>query len=255
MDTNARKLIKKIFYQYDMELITGLRIGDSKESTEIGGVDAPVVRRKDNQQPYIPGSSLKGKIRCLLELAFGINADNECRNTGHVVQKLFGASEFNKTYENKQEIPKTIHEENIKQDNGKFKLQMPNIPSRLIVRDSYLTNEWAEKLKNSEFTDMPYTEIKAENKINRLTGTAKDPRFIERVPAGAKFNVEFVINIFEGDDEKELTDLLEKGIQLLEMDYLGGSGSRGYGQVKFNTPKKFIQKIENKDNKLEIKVE
>lgn len=230
MSTNTRKLIKKIFYQYEMELITGLRIGDSKESTEIGGVDAPVVRRKDNQQPYIPGSSLKGKIRCLLELAFGINADSKCKNEGHPVQKLFGAAE-----------------------NSDKKL--PNIPSRLIVRDSYLTNEWAEKLRNSEFTDMPYTEIKAENKINRLTGTADAPRFFERIPAGAKFNVEFVINIFEGDDEKELTDLLEKGIQLLEMDYLGGSGSRGYGQVKFNTPKKFIQKIENKDNKLEIKVD
>lgn len=227
MNTNARKLIKKIFYQYEMELITGLRIGDSKESVEIGGVDAPVVRRKDNQQPYIPGSSLKGKIRCLLELAFGINADSKCKNEGYSVQELFGASE-----------------------NSEKKL--PNIPSRLIVRDSYLTNEWVEKLKNSEFTDMPYTEIKAENKIDRLTGTAKDPRFFERIPAGAKFNVEFVINIFEGDDEKELTDLLEKGIQLLEMDYLGGSGSRGYGQVKFINLKKMEKNINIENHKIEI---
>ncbi len=69
--STARKLIKKIVYQYQMELITGLRIGDSKENVEIGGVDAPVVRRKDNQQPYIPGSSIKGKMRCLLELSEG----------------------------------------------------------------------------------------------------------------------------------------------------------------------------------------
>lgn len=208
METQARKLNKKIIYQYELELITGLRIGDSKENVEIGGVDAPVVRRKDNQEPYIPGSSIKGKLRCLLELAYGINADSECRNTGHKIQQLFGASEN-------------------KKDN------LPNIPSRLIVRDSYLTREWAEKLKNSEFTDMPYTEIKAENKINRLTGTADAPRFFERIPAGAKFDVEFVINIFEGDNENELKELLENGIKLLEMDYLGGSGSRGYGQVSF----------------------
>lgn len=228
MSTQTRKLSRKIFYQYEMELITGLRIGDSKESVEIGGVDAPVVRRKDNLQPYIPGSSIKGKMRCLLELAYGINADSECRNTGHIVQKLFGAAE------NKKE-------------------NLPNIPSRLIIRDSYLTEEWAKKLKNSEFTDMPYTEIKAENKINRLTGTADAPRFFERIPAGAKFKVEFVINIYEGDDKQQLTELLENGIKLLEMDYLGGSGSRGYGQVKFNSLKISIQEIETKDNKLEIK--
>lgn len=122
----------------------------------------------------------------------------------------------------------------------------------MIVRDSYLTPEWAERLKNSEFTDMPYTEIKAENKIDRLTGTAKDPRFIERVPAGAKFKVEFVINIFEGDDEKPLTELLEKGIQLLELDYLGGSGSRGYGQVKFSLLGKIEKKITVENEKLSI---
>lgn len=227
MSTKFRKLAKKIIYQYEMELITGLRIGDSKESTEIGGVDAPVVRRKDNQQPYIPGSSMKGKIRCLLELAYGINGDSECRNNGHKVQQLFGAAE------NKSS-------------------NLSNIPSRLIVRDSYLTGEWAEKLKNSEFTDMPYTEIKAENKINRLTGTADSPRFFERIPAGAKFEVEFVINIFEGDDEKALTDLLENGIKLLEMDYLGGSGSRGYGQVKFTITDKSEKNIKVEEQRVEI---
>lgn len=214
--STPRKLIKKIVYQYEMELITGLRIGDSKENVEIGGVDAPVVRRKDNQQPYIPGSSIKGKIRCLLELAKGINADSECRNTGDIIQELFGAAE------GKDE----------KDKNGEKKETRPSIPSRLIVRDAYLTKEWEEKLANSEFTDMPYTEIKAENKINRLTGTAESPRFFERIPAGAKFNVEFVINIFENDKEN-LSKLLQEGIKLLELDYLGGSGSRGYGQVKF----------------------
>lgn len=232
MSAKARKLIKKITYQYEMELISGLRIGDSKESVEIGGVDAPVVRRKDTQEPYIPGSSIKGKIRCLLELAYGINADSKCKNEDKPIQHLFGASENKK--ENKE--------------------YLPNIPSRLIVRDSYLTDEWKKKLKESEFTDMPYTEIKAENSIDRLTGTAISPRFFERIPAGAKFNVEFVINVFEGDDEKTYVELLNNGIKLLGMDYLGGSGSRGYGQVKFSQPKVTISEIKIENQKLQIEI-
>jgi CRISPR-associated protein Csm3 len=236
--STSRKLVKKIVYQYEMELITGLRIGDSKENVEIGGVDAPVVRRKDNQEPYIPGSSIKGKIRCLLELAKGINADSKCENTGEIIQELFGGAE------NKSS-------------------KMLGIPSRLIVRDAYLTSESSEKLRNSEFTDMPYTEIKAENKINRLTGTAESPRFFERIPAGTKFNVEFVINIFEEDDKSTnngetrktlYENLLKEGIRLLELDYLGRSGSRGYGQVKFELKKTIENKISiNGNGTLEIK--
>ncbi|GIV42777.1 MAG: type III-A CRISPR-associated RAMP protein Csm3 [Vicingaceae bacterium] len=231
---DKRQLIKKIKFDYKLELITGLRIGDSKENVEIGGVDAPVIRRKDNQQPYIPGSSIKGKIRCLLELSKGINMDSECRNTGDIIQQLFGASER-----------KEKEKEN---ENEKY----PNIPSRLIVRDAYLTEESVKKFKQNEFTDMPYTEIKAENKIDRKTGKAESPRLFERVPAGAVFNVEFIINIFEGDDQKKLEELLQEGIKLLELDYLGGSGSRGYGQVKFDLVKITQYKIERENEIVKI---
>lgn len=202
-----KKLKKKIFIKAQVELVTGLHIGDNKESVEIGGLDNPVVRRKDNNQPYIPGSSIKGKMRCLLDQVYGINPDGSCQNTGGIIEKLFGASE------NKKE-------------------KYESIPSRLIVRDAYLTEEWAEKLKNSEYTDMPYTEVKFENVINRVKGTAEHPRQIERVPAGAQFEFNFVINIFEGDDEEKILKLFKKGIELLQDDYLGGSGSRGYGQIK-----------------------
>lgn len=202
-----KKLKKKIFIKAQVELVTGLHIGDNKESVEIGGLDNPVVRRKDNNQPYIPGSSIKGKMRCLLDQVYGINPDGSCQNTGGIIEKLFGASE------NKKE-------------------NYESIPSRLIVRDAYLTQEWAEKLKNSEYTDMPYTEVKFENVINRVKGTAEHPRQIERVPAGAQFELNFVINIFEGDDEEKILNLFKKGIELLQDDYLGGSGSRGYGQIK-----------------------
>ena len=80
---------------------------------------------------------------------------------------------------------------------------------------------------------MPYTENKYENTIDRVRGTALHPRQSERVPAGAEFAVEMVVNIWEGDNKKELLGLLQDGIRLLENDYLGGDGSRGCGQVKF----------------------
>jgi len=203
---NMKKLSKKILIKTQLELLTGLHIGDSKESIEIGGVDSPVVRRKDNYAPYIPGSSIKGKIRYLLEIAHGENADSKAKNTGSTICKLFGAAENNK--------------------------ENPGIPSRLIVRDAYLTPEWDKKLLESQHTDMPYTEIKFENVIDRIRGTAKDPRQIERIPAGAHFIVNFIINIFENDDEDKLLNLFLEGLKLLEDDYLGGNGSRGYGQVK-----------------------
>lgn len=209
------KLHKKIIVNGTLELLTGLHIGDSKENTEIGGVDSPIVRRKDNNEPYIPGSSLKGKMRALLEIATGSNAEsnfkmNSYSAEGKDIPVLFGSAG----------------------DDG--------MPSRILIRDANLTSEWAKKLKESEFTDMPYSEIKFENVINRIKGTAEHPRQIERIPAGSKFDVEFVINIM-GDsqseaqeNEKNFLTLLKGGIALLEDDYLGGSGTRGYGKVKFN---------------------
>lgn len=211
-----KTLVKKIFITAELELITGLRIGDSKENVEIGGVDNPVMRRKDNNEPYIPGSSLKGKIRCLLEQAKGENAESNSKKVQNsFISDLFGCSDSST---------------NAGDGNS----------SRIIVRDAYLTEDWAKKLKESEFTDMPYTEVKWENVINRLKGTAEHPRQMERIPAGAKFDLNFIINIFKFsnenteiiDDESNLYELFKKGLEVLQDDYLGGSGSRGYGQVK-----------------------
>ncbi|MCB0630727.1 MAG: type III-A CRISPR-associated RAMP protein Csm3 [Saprospiraceae bacterium] len=203
------RLNKKIFISARLKLITGMRIGDSKEKVEIGGVDSPIVRRKDNYAPYIPGSSIKGKIRSLLELMAGENFDNKFKNTGSLISQLFGAAE--------------------NKDKDK---NLPSRQSRLIVRDADLTPESADMLLNSEYTDLPYTEIKWENAINRLTGTAENPRQFERVPAGAEFNLYFVINVFEGESDEDFKALLHKGIEALQDDYLGGSGTRGYGQVE-----------------------
>lgn len=204
------KLIRKIKINFVLELITGLRIGDSKDSVEIGGVDLPIIRRKDNLEPYIPGSSIKGKIRSLLDIAHGFSDTTRLSDDDNIIACIFGCS--------------------------KRKSSEKGNPSRVIFRDAYLSEESKLILKDSEFTDMPYSEIKPENSINRLTGTAKDPRFVERVPAGSKFNVEIILNIIASSldiySEEEQISLLEKGLNLLEKDYLGSSGSRGYGQIK-----------------------
>lgn len=199
------KLVKKIKIQTSITLVTGLHIGGSSDNVEIGGIDNPVIKLATRgNEPYIPGSSLKGKMRCLLEQTAGapkVGMDQEVNN-------LFGITESRT-------------------------LNTDNKPSKLIVRDAILSKESKEALLAYDNLDMPYTENKWENVIDRTKGVAEHPRQSERVPAGAVFNAEFVLNIWDDDKEDDLLALFEKGIRLLENDYLGGSGSRGYGQIKF----------------------
>lgn len=101
-----------------------------------------------------------------------------------------------------------------------------------------LTEASAKELRDCENLDMPYTEGKWENVIDRVKGTAEHPRQTERIPAGVSFDVEFVINVWDDDNAEDLVNLLKKGINALENDYLGGSGSRGYGQIKFGELKR-----------------
>jgi CRISPR-associated protein Csm3 len=199
------KLVKKIKIQTSITLVTGLHIGGSSDNVEIGGIDNPVIKLATRgNEPYIPGSSLKGKMRCLLEQTAGapkVGMDQKVNN-------LFGITESRT-------------------------LNTDNKPSKLIVRDAILSKESKEALLACDNLDMPYTENKWENVIDRTKGVAEHPRQSERVPAGAVFNAEFVLNIWDDDNEQELMALFEKVIRLLENDYLGGSGSRGYGQIKF----------------------
>ena len=207
------KLHKKLEFKGSITLLSGLHIGDSKESVEIGGVDSPVIRRKDKNQPYIPGSSIKGKIRSLLDVSFGEDdIENYKSKDGKDIQRLFGSAAKSGNYGN---------------------------PSRILFRDCYLNSESEKKFKESEFTDMPYTEIKFENTIDRIKGTSVNIRQIERVPAGAIFDFSMVLNIITQDgnlesaikEEAIFLNLLKRGFNLIEKDYLGGSGSRGYGQI------------------------
>lgn len=201
----ATKLVKKILYTGTIVLKTGLHIGGTNAALNIGGPDKFVVRNPLNNIPYIPGSSLKGKMRALVEIANGcVEVDRgkvgPSKDPNSVSGKLFGVATGS--------------------DN--------NRPSRLIVRDAELDIE-AWDFSN---TDLPYTESKTEVAIDRVTAKA-NPRTFERVPAGAKFKLNMVLNVFEGEDEKELKNTLKQAIELLEDDYLGGHGSRGYGHIKF----------------------
>ncbi len=200
------KLTGKIIIDGKIILETGLHIGGSSSASDIGGIDSNVIKSapfKKNVMgiPYIPGSSLKGKLRTLLSKEYGWM---DIREDKEPVNEIFGSSE---------------------KDNPKI--------SRLMVFDAFLDKESFEKTFNQEEMELPWTEGKWENRINRRKGSASDPRQIERVPAGSVFHFQMIYD--EYDDDKKNVHLKEivKAIKLLEDDYLGGSGTRGYGRVKF----------------------
>lgn len=202
-----KTLKKKIVLKGTLECLSGLHIGGNGDGAGIGDVDNPVIRNTIDQVPYVPGSSLKGKIRSLLQIAKG---ESHEKQTGSDICKLFGAIDGK--------------DRNTDQ-------RLDGNASRIIVRDAFMTEDSKLRLASVD-TDMPYTELKSENRIDRIKGVAEHPRQIERVPAGTVFGVEIVLNIFEGDDEQKLIDLFKTGVNMLHDDYLGGSGSRGSGRVK-----------------------
>lgn len=216
--TDIKRVTGKIFVRGTLTALTGLHIGGNSVGMAIGGADSVVVRNPLTNDPYIPGSSLRGKMRALLERVRGEESSNNNneggfsrkkdealagRNPDTSLGKLFGVAA-----ENSAE------------------------PTRLIVRDALLTKKSREKLLSAPNADMPMTEVKTEVWIDRITSAA-NPRQIERVPAGAKFTFELVLTLIEGDDHKHFLDLLFEGLRLVQADTLGGSGSRGYGQVEF----------------------
>lgn len=220
------KLQGKYYIRARMVVLTGLHIGGSTEGIEIGGVDNPVIKHPVTEEPYIPGSSLKGKLRHLLEWSYEDGPKFNDKTAGKFqpcdcgnceVCRLFGVSSS---------------ETERRQAAG---------PSRLTVYDAYLIDEenpsGGEKtyltksdLKNYLGENI-YTEIKTENALDRVTSAA-NPRPLERVPAGAAFKVEMMVDIYQNNDKKLLKRLFS-GLALLQDSYLGGAGSRGSGRVRF----------------------
>ena len=202
---------------FEIELLTGLHIGGSTDTFDIGGADSTVIKNPLTHEPYIPGSSIKGKLRSLLTQKYGkVSLKN--KDPEMVLEK--------------EEI-RCLFEPVSTSDDLKV--------SRCIFRDAYLTDESKEELQKHLGLGT-FTEIKAENSIDLLKGTAANPRFIERVPRGAKFNGEIILQIYEGDDTEQLKEVVKEALKMLELNYLGGSGTRGYGRVEIHSQD--FQKVE-----------
>ncbi|PMP93378.1 MAG: type III-A CRISPR-associated RAMP protein Csm3, partial [Desulfurella sp.] len=180
-----------------------------------------VIKDPITKKPYIPGSSIKGKIRTLLEWATGRAGDSKpfATKDDDPIARIFG--------------------------NGKNDPNYKGGPTRASFSDCQLSEE-----NNKKLEEIGYTEIKTEVTIDRISGTAAGagPRSTERVPAGAKFDFEVTYKVFDEQDEKNLK-LLLLGMKLLEYDALGGSTSRGYGRISFKDIT--IEEINFKDDTIE----
>jgi CRISPR-associated protein Csm3 len=236
MATNNVRLLGRVFITGEIETKTGLRIGDSQTTMTIGGVDLPVIRNRRTNEPYIPGSSLKGKMRSLSEKLTGApqnftvhpgNREGKGRvriHVAHDADNISGKPDYDDpTY---GWINKVF---GITGDAGVW----ATAPNRLLVRDVLLAEASRDEL-NELKTDLPFTEVKWEAAIDRVTSAAT-PRQIERVPAGAVFGpMEFVFSLYEAGDDQLFGQVLT-AMELLEDDYLGGHGSRGSGKIEFRT--------------------
>lgn len=213
-------MISKIEITATLETVTGMHIGGTNEFAAIGAIDSPVVRDAVTRLPMIPGSTLKGKMRTLLSRQ---HSDKylpvRIENDPEIVKRLFGDS---KTQEYRN--------------------------ARLQFSDSVMCNLDEIRQKGAARA----TEVKCENTINRITAVA-NPRQIERVIPGCKFEVSIIYNI-NSDEQTECSQIeqdfmaIRDGIVLLQYDYIGGSGTRGYGKVKFEklSVKKVFGNIEDK---------
>lgn len=212
-----------------IKVLTGLHIGTSGDFSAIGAVDNIVIRDTVTNKPIIPGSSLKGKMRYLLSRTkyndnstlTMPNIKEECDKKYDEIKRLFGSSE------------------------------KPITLSRLQFCDMLLREK--DYGRDVEF-DLPYTEIKYENTIDRVTCVA-NPRQQERVPAASEFDFRLIYNVENTQNMEEEVKCDFENIflmfELLEDDYLGGHGTRGYGRVKFEDLK-LIEKVYIKENEDDI---
>jgi len=204
-----------------LELLSGLHIGGGNTEMHIGGTDNPVIKNPVTNQPYIPGSSLKGKMRSLLEWRAGVvgltngkplgfqhirQLEGTQQDQGKVLLKLFGGA------------PEGDPDEALLKEIG---------PTRLAFWDCNLEPAWVAEMNER---NLLLTEQKTENQIDRIAGVAEHPRNTERVPAGARFDFQLTLKVH---GEEDLLKELLVGFKLLELTGLGGSGSRGYGKLRF----------------------
>lgn len=211
------QLIGILNYEGKIRVESGLHIGAGDGEIRIGGTDKPVIRDAITQLPIIPGSSLKGKMRSLLEWWTGAVGDTgkpadlaavvraPKREKAFTLIKVFGTA-------------------------GSDSSPELGGPTRISFSDCHLNKSWVDEIKGRN--QLP-TEVKMENMINRVQGTAQHPRNIERVVRGAEFDFKLTCRILNDEEGTEIKNLIMQGLSLLQADSLGGSGSRGYGRIRF----------------------
>jgi len=231
-------LFGRVIITANIEAVTGLHIGGSSTGLEIGGLDKAVIRNPRNNQPYIPGSSLRGKMRSQTEKVLGLPQNNPIgQATIHVCRE---ESEYKKN----GGCP-VCHVFGVPAEIGY------SGPTRLVVRDVSLTPTSVEELDKIG-SDLRFSELKTEVAIDRVTSAAV-PRTMERVPAGAVFGpAELVFGVYEKADYGRLKTVIQ-ALQLVEDDYVGGAGSRGSGKVKFHAIKVAVRKREDYSKSVEYK--
>jgi CRISPR-associated protein Csm3 len=274
-----KPLLGKLRIASTLTVKTGLHIGGGGETLDIGGLDKSVIRDPVTQQPYLPGSSIKGKLRATLERLLnkplnrpgGSNTyryESDDLEDGYTeigehqgerqyvrfdgaatctVSRIFGSTGGSKCW-----LPTVVAQaaELVEPNSPKTMIEGAehtrvrgrNAPARLIVRDCHLLPESAKQLEKVD-TGLYMTEWKFENGLDRITAAA-NPRQLERVPAGAKFQFELVYTVENADQAAEDLQNIAIALAILEDDALGGHGSRGYGKVKFEDFRFYYRGVE-----------
>lgn len=246
--TQVGMLLGKIFIRGRIEALSGLSIGGPGLEFEIGGSSLPVIRDPLTRAPYVPGSGLKGRMRSLTERLEGAfdNLDDPRKNQRDPILwgPYFGDKDFRKYVRDPENEALRA---GLEATRGNYPRYIPELygfivpgrdsqkrAGRLLVRDAYMTKVSRDALVDAPYTDMPFTTLKPEVMLDRVTSNSK-LRHIERVPAGASFNMELVLNVVNRDVSPwyELLSAAIMGLALVQDDALGGHGSRGYGQVRF----------------------
>jgi CRISPR-associated protein Csm3 len=223
------RFIGKLILEGDLECQTGLHIGAGKGSLEIGGADNPVVKDAFGL-PYIPGSSLRGKLRSLLEQASGMSIPAELV---YVSKRKGQEVRIHQSDRPDDEICLLFGRNpgRLERVSGEALESTVASPARLTVYDAPLLAESITPQMRENLDD-ELTEVKSENAIDRITSQA-NPRTLERVPSGARFHFRMILDLLCNED-RELVPRLVEGLRLLEDDSLGGGGSRGSGRVRFS---------------------
>lgn len=191
----------KIQLKCYLRVVTGLHIGGNSAFSAIGAVDKPVLIDPRSHRPILAGSSLKGKLRTLLLRSdASANQDGKPEEDPLPIRRLFGSMGV--------------------------KNRSAALRSRLQFSDGFVSNA-------DQFENIGFTEVKVENSLDRATGVA-NPRQIERVISGVMFECNIVYNVMEESELMDDLQLLGKGLKLLQLDYLGGHGTRGSGRISLS---------------------